>query len=103
MAYALSITDIETVKQQIHDELVAKAYLLEDSMFEDLGFKVTTDVENIDVSFFLQSQIFLPDIHHQPEPLLIICVPEDDRNNGDCYEKLFLQYSAFCCLWHCRK
>ena len=51
MAYALSITDIETVKQQIHDELVAKAYLLEDSMFEDLGFKVTTDVENIDVCY----------------------------------------------------
>ena len=51
MAYALSIADIQTVKQQIHDELVAKAYLLTDSMFEDLGFKVTTDVENIDVCY----------------------------------------------------
>lgn len=49
MPYALSISEIQTVKQQIHDELVSKAYLLTDSMFEDLGIKVTTDVENIDV------------------------------------------------------
>lgn len=47
--YALNINEIQTVKQLIHDELVAKAYLLDDSMFDDLGFKVTTDVENIDV------------------------------------------------------
>ena len=49
MAYALSINEIQHVKEQIHDELVAKAYLLDDAMFGDLGFKVTTDVENIDV------------------------------------------------------
>jgi hypothetical protein len=49
MAYALSIADIQTVKQKIEPELVAKAYLLDDSMFADLGFKVTTDVENISV------------------------------------------------------
>jgi len=51
MAYALSIAQIQTVKEQIHPELVAKAYLLKDSMFEDLGVKVTTDVENIDVCY----------------------------------------------------
>jgi hypothetical protein len=51
MAYALSITDIQTVKQQIEPELVAKAYLLDDAMFGDLGIKVTTDVENIDVCY----------------------------------------------------
>ncbi|MBR6141496.1 MAG: hypothetical protein IKQ37_07025 [Bacteroidaceae bacterium] len=51
MAYALSIAEIQTVKEQIHNELVAKAYLLTDSMFEDLGMKVTTDVENIDVCY----------------------------------------------------
>ena len=51
MPYALSIEDIKTVKQQIHAELVAKAYLLDDSMFEDLGMMVTEDVENIDVCF----------------------------------------------------
>ena len=51
MAYALSIDEIKTVKEQINDELVAKAYLLTDSMFEDLGIKVTTDVENIDVCY----------------------------------------------------
>ena len=49
MAYALSITEIQSVKEQIHEELVAKAYLLDDSMFGDLGFKVTTNVENIDI------------------------------------------------------
>lgn len=49
MAYALSIADIQTVKKQIEPELVAKAYLLDDSMFEDLGFMVTTDVENISI------------------------------------------------------
>ena len=49
MAYALSITDIQHVKEQIHEELVAKAYLLDDAMFGNLGIMVTTDVENIDV------------------------------------------------------
>ena len=51
MAYALSIAQIQTVKETIHPELVAKAYLLTDSMFEDLGVKVTTDVENIDTCY----------------------------------------------------
>lgn len=47
--YALSLNQIQFVKEQIHEELVAKAYLLDDSMFANLGFKVTTDVENLDV------------------------------------------------------
>ena len=51
MAYALSIADIQTVKKQIEPELVAKAYLLDDAMFGDLGIMVTTDVENIDVCY----------------------------------------------------
>lgn len=51
MAYALSIAQIQTVKEQIHPELVAKASLLTDNMFADLGIKVTTDVENIDVCY----------------------------------------------------
>ena len=51
MPYALSVAQIETVKQTIHPELVAHAYLLTDSMFEDLGIKVTTDVENLDVCY----------------------------------------------------
>jgi len=49
MAYALNISDINHVKEQIHEELVAKAYLLDDAMFGNLGIMVTTDVENIDV------------------------------------------------------
>ena len=51
MAYALSVAQITTVKETIHPELIAHAYLLTDSMFEDLGVKVTTDVENIDVCY----------------------------------------------------
>lgn len=51
MAYAFSIAQINSVKETIHPELVAKAYLLTDSMFEDLGMKVTTDVENIDTCY----------------------------------------------------
>ncbi len=51
MTYALSVAQIETVKQTIHPELIAHAYLLTDSMFEDLGVKVTTDVENIDICY----------------------------------------------------
>lgn len=56
MAYALSIAQIQTVKETIHPELVSKAYLLTDSMFEDLGFKVTTDVENIDTCYIFSRQ-----------------------------------------------
>lgn len=56
MAYALSIAQIQTVKEQIHPELVARAYLLTDSMFEDLGIKVTTDVENIDTCYLFSRQ-----------------------------------------------
>jgi len=56
MAYAFSIAQINTVKETIHPELVAKAYLLTDSMFEDLGFKVTTDVENIDTCYLFSRQ-----------------------------------------------
>lgn len=56
MAYAFSISQIHTVKETVHPELVAKAYLLTDSMFEDLGFKVTTDVENIDTCYIFSRQ-----------------------------------------------
>lgn len=51
MAYALSIQDIQTVKEVINPDLVTKAYLLDDSIFEDLGMLVTTDVENIDTCY----------------------------------------------------
>ena len=56
MAYALNIEQIKTVKEQIHPELVAKASLLADSMFEELGMKVTTDVENIDVCYIFNEK-----------------------------------------------
>ena len=56
MAYALNIAQIQTVKEQIHPELVAKASLLTDSMFEELGMKVTTDVENIDVCYIFNEK-----------------------------------------------
>jgi len=56
MAYALNIAQIQHVKEQIHPELVAKASLLTDSMFEELGMKVTTDVENIDVCYIFNEK-----------------------------------------------
>lgn len=56
MAYALNISQIQTVKEQIHPELVAKASLLTDNMFEELGMKVTTDVENIDVCYIFNEK-----------------------------------------------
>lgn len=56
MAYAFSVAQINSVKETIHAELVAKAYLLTDSMFEDLGMKVTTDVENIDTCYIFSRQ-----------------------------------------------
>lgn len=56
MAYAFSIAQINSVKETIHAELVAKAYLLTDSMFEDLGMMVTTDVENIDTCYIFSRQ-----------------------------------------------
>ena len=54
--YALNIAQIQHVKEQIHPELVAKASLLTDSMFEELGMKVTTDVENIDVCYIFNEK-----------------------------------------------
>lgn len=56
MPYALNIAQIQTVKEQIHPELVAKASLLTDSMFEELGMKVTNDVENIDVCYIFNEK-----------------------------------------------
>lgn len=56
MPYALNIAQIQTVKEQIHPELVAKASLLTDSMFEELGIKVTTDVENIDTCYIFNEK-----------------------------------------------
>ena len=56
MTYALNIEQIKHVKEEIHSELVAKASLLTDSMFEDLGMKVTTDVENIDVCYIFNEK-----------------------------------------------
>ena len=56
MAYALSVAQIQTVKEQINAELVANASLLTDSMFEELGMLVTTDVENIDVCYIFNEK-----------------------------------------------
>ena len=46
MAYALSVAQISTVKEAINPELIAHAYLLTDSMFGDLGIKVTPTSRN---------------------------------------------------------
>lgn len=56
MPYSLNLSQIQTVKSSIESELVSRASLLGDSMFQDLGMKVTTDVENIDVCYIFNEK-----------------------------------------------
>jgi hypothetical protein len=48
MAYALNLSQVQTLTEQLHVDLVSRASMLDDKMLEDLQITVTTDVENID-------------------------------------------------------
>lgn len=48
MAYAINLSQVQTVTEQLHVDLVSRASMLDDKMLEDLQITVTTDVENID-------------------------------------------------------
>ena len=48
MAYAISLSQVQTLTEQLHVDLVSRASMLDDKMLEDLKITVTTDVENID-------------------------------------------------------
>lgn len=51
MAYAISLSEVQTLTEQLHTDLVARASMLNDQMLEDLHLTVTTDVENLDKLF----------------------------------------------------
>jgi hypothetical protein len=48
MAYAINLSQVQTLTEQLRVDLVSRASMLDDKMLEDLQVTVTTDVENID-------------------------------------------------------
>lgn len=48
MAYAINLSQVQTLTEQLHVDLVSRASMLDDKMLEDLKITVTTDMENID-------------------------------------------------------
>ncbi len=48
MAYAINLSQVQTLTEQLHVDLVSRASMLDDKMLETLQITVTTDVENID-------------------------------------------------------
>lgn len=56
MPNALSLSQVQTVTEQLHTDLVARASMLNDQMLENLHVTVTTDVENIDKLFLFNEK-----------------------------------------------
>jgi hypothetical protein len=56
MPNAINLSQVQTVTEQMHVDLVARASMLNDRMLEDLRVKVTTDVENIDKAFIFNDK-----------------------------------------------
>lgn len=56
MAYAINLSQVQTVTEQTHVDLVARASMLNDRMLEDLRIAVITDVENIDKVFIFNDK-----------------------------------------------
>lgn len=56
MPNAINLSQVQTVTEQMHVDLVARASMLNDRMLEDLRVKVTTDVENIDKVFIFNDK-----------------------------------------------
>ena len=56
MPNALNLSQVQTVTEQLHVDLVARASMLNDRMLEDLHITVTTDVENIDKVFIFNDK-----------------------------------------------
>ena len=56
MAYAINVSQVQTVTEQLHVDLVARASMLNDKMLDDLQITVTTDVENIDKLFLFNDK-----------------------------------------------
>ena len=56
MANAINLSQVQTVTEQLHTDLVARASMLNDKMLDDLNITVTTDVENIDKLFLFNDK-----------------------------------------------
>ena len=56
MPNAINLSQVQTVTEQLHVDLVARASMLNDSMLETLHVTVTTDVENIDKLFLFNDK-----------------------------------------------
>lgn len=56
MPNALSLSQVQTVTEQLHSDLVARASMLNDLMLENLRLTVTTDVENLDKLFLFNEK-----------------------------------------------
>ena len=56
MAYAINLSHVQTVTEQLHTDLVSRASMLNDKMLEDLKLTVTTDVENLDKLFLFNDK-----------------------------------------------
>lgn len=56
MPNAINLSQVQTVTEQLHVDLVARASMLNDRMLEDLHVTVTTDVENIDKLFLFNDK-----------------------------------------------
>lgn len=53
---ALNLSQVQTVTEQLHTDLVARASMLNDQMADKLRLTVTTDVENIDKLFIFNDK-----------------------------------------------
>lgn len=56
MTYAINLSQVQTVTEQLHTDLVSRASMLNDKMLEDLKLTVTTDVENLDKLFLFNDK-----------------------------------------------
>lgn len=56
MPNAINLSNVQTVTESLHTDLVARASMLSDKMLEDLHVTVTTDVENIDKVFIFNDK-----------------------------------------------
>lgn len=65
MAYAISLSQVQTVTEQLHTDLVSRASMLNDQMLENLKLTVTTDVENLDKLFLFNDKGLQARQYHQ--------------------------------------
>ena len=65
MAYAISLSQVQTLTEQLHTDLVSRASMLNDQMLDNLEFTITTDVENLDKLFLFNDKGLQARQYHQ--------------------------------------